>query len=617
MAIIFDYSRPGLPVSSRASGYPLPRLVLASVKHAAQKLTAMKRHGQAAEERAVVKGHDFKLALSLSKGAVNYPKPMWPSGPEGSGLSSQIARFSATAIAATLLVAALPAAAQYAGKVPDQSKTNGPNLRAVAVLEWTGEPGKPNASRLVPITLWDGQDLQDASIYMAQPAPVALESDTEYQLKDNGKTIGYYDISSAGQSQGAWIGFGSWKPLTVPKPAAAPQKVEDADDNEGGPPVLHRKNQPDESSGKSSTPAPPPDPDRPTLHQPTKPAEPSKPDAAQQPQNDQAYSEPVASAPDPDRPHLFHGKASSSGAPVLPTLAGLPPDMHQTIAVSDARNHPDHIWTYSWANPDDEAKMKSDLEAIARKALAPPTPEGRAEAGKTKADASRAEASKPKAGTRTTTRRRAKPAPPPPLMPLADEQFRVFQLTYGGPATMVFSAHTQVSAPPAAGAADEARPPLKSANGAADETRPPLKPAGKADETRPPLKTTGKADESRPQLKAGAAGKVSDAGKEVVPSQPAAPEKFITLIAQPDLYGNVMVLFKNVTDASDLDDNPVMHLIDPVDAMADNRGELLFELRGATQREFALYRVVNGRVEKLFSTSPESVVMPSAPPPKS
>jgi len=45
-----------------------------------------------------------------------------------------------------------------------------------------------------------------------------------------------------------------------------------------------------------------------------------------------------------------------------------------------------------------------------------------------------------------------------------------------------------------------------------------------------------------------------------------------------------------------------MRLIDAVDAMADNRDELLFELRGATQRQFALYRILRGQAEKLFVT---------------
>jgi hypothetical protein len=43
-------------------------------------------------------------------------------------------------------------------------------------------------------------------------------------------------------------------------------------------------------------------------------------------------------------------------------------------------------------------------------------------------------------------------------------------------------------------------------------------------------------------------------------------EKFVTLIAQPDLYGNVAVLVKNVTDAAHLDDTPRMRLVDAVDA---------------------------------------------------
>jgi len=35
---------------------------------------------------------------------------------------------------------------------------------------------------------------------------------------------------------------------------------------------------------------------------------------------------------------------------------------------------------------------------------------------------------------------------------------------------------------------------------------------------------------------------------------PFAQQKFVTLIAQPDLYGNLLVLLKNVTDGAHLDD---------------------------------------------------------------
>ena len=449
MAISFDYSRAGRPVSPRAAGFP----------------------------------------------------PFW-----------------SALIAGALLAAALPAAAQYQGQV-NAPKRKAHELRAVGVLEWIGKPGHPKASRLVPITIWDGQQLQDASIYLARPAPLALYTDTEYKLKRNGKTIGLYDINTAGQVQGTWVGHGNWKPLPVAKPASKPKQlaINDFDDDESGPPILHRKQQPGDTSAKSGPPAPPPDPNRPIMKEPPKETVP----ASAAPQNQVAYSQALTTISDPDRPRLFRGKPRDSGPSVLPTLVGLPQDMHQTIAVSDATNHPDHVWTYSWTSPDEEAEMKTDLEQIARKELGlipPPAP------------------AKP-ASKRTASRKKARPAPvPPPPVPatLEDEKFRTFSLTYGSGPTIVFSAHT--------------------------------KGAG-------------------------------------------AQEKFITLIAQPGLYGNVAVLLKNVTDAAHLDDTPALHLIDAVDAMDDNRGELLFEQRGATQREFVLYRVLRGRVQKLFTSAPEAIVV--------
>ncbi|HEV2214584.1 MAG TPA: hypothetical protein VGR64_04790, partial [Terracidiphilus sp.] len=82
-------------------------------------------------------------------------------------------------------------------------------------------------------------------------------------------------------------------------------------------------------------------------------------------------------------------------------------------------------------------------------------------------------------------------------------------------------------------------------------------------------------------------------------------EKFVTLIAQPDLYGNVTVLLKHVSDGAHLDDSPRMRLVDAVDAMADNRGELLFELMGQSGRQFVLYRVLGGQAERIFASTPE------------
>lgn len=427
-------------------------------------------------------------------------------------------------------LAGTAAYAQYPGQIKDSKDT--PKLRAVGVLEWTGDPGKPKTSRLVPITVYNGEALHDGGIYLARPHPMAVDNDVEYVLQKNGKPIGLYDIKKAGQEQGSWVGFGSWKPMPVPKPKVAKPIVDDGFDANDDKPVLHRRH---ESDSESKAPAPPPDPDRPTLHkepsqstgsgsQPASdPDRPTlhKPDSGSKQQDsgdgpvlhkgnpDKSDAEGRIQI-DPNRPRLIPGKPTGNGPAVLPSLMGLPADMQQAVAVSDAKSHPEHLWSYKWANPADELKMKEQMEDIARTALGLKT----------------APASAPKHAS-AKSRARQKEVPPPEPPPLIDEQFRVFELAYGSGATMVLSAHTGGS---------------------------------------------------------------------------PAQQKFVTLIAQPDLYGNVLVLLKNVTDGAHLDETPRMHLIDAVDAMADNRGELLFELRGATQRQFALYRVLRGSAEKIFVT---------------
>ena len=458
------------------------------------------------------------------------------------------------------LTAAVPTLAQYPGQITNPSK-NTPTLRAVAVLEWTGDKEHPKASRLVPVSVFDGQDLEDAGVYMARPEPLALEGEVEYQLMQDGNPIGLFDVENSGREQGSWFGYGKWKPLPKPKRTMQIAKIDEDNDAQSDTPVLHRKHKTgDSGSGSTSgsdsrANAPPPDPDRPTLHKSddaggssssgsstssasSPAADPDRPtlhkgagdssntsDNSGSKQNkknsdDEAYVSDVAVLTDPDRPHLFRGKTSGPDAPVLPSLMGLPVDMQQTVAISDARNRPVHPWNYSWANPDDEDKMKAEMEGIARTALGlnPPAP-----------------AAKP--ASKTATTHRTKPAPAAPLLSsFVDEQFHVFELAYGSGATMVLSAHTD----PAAG-----------------------------------------------------------------------PVKFVTLIAQPDLYGHVAVLVKNLTDAQHLDDTPRMRLVDAVDAMADNRGELLFELRGASQRQFALYRVLRGQATRIFVSGGDEIAHPA------
>ena len=190
-------------------------------------------------------------------------------------------RAAAVALAPLILLPALTWG-QYPGQIKKPSKDT-PDLRAVAVLEWTGELGKPKACRMIPVTVFDGEKLQDAGIYLARPQPLALTGEVEYELKLNGKTFGLFDIQNAAQEQGTWVGYGKWRVMPAPKPvkAIAPEKVdEDIQDDK---PVLHRKAHADgtgrgrfrfrigsgSSTESSNAPAADDDPDRPKLHKKT------------------------------------------------------------------------------------------------------------------------------------------------------------------------------------------------------------------------------------------------------------------------------------------------------------------------------------------------------------
>jgi hypothetical protein len=135
---------------------------------------------------------------------------------------------------------------------------------------------------------------------------------------------------------------------------------------------------------------------------------------------------------DPTRPNLHRGKPTSSmNETDLPKLTGLPPNLHQMVAVSDAVNRDPHPFTLEW---DDEAQHQAILKKMqdtARAQLAaygaPPAP-----AAPTPSTAAK------KPAPATTHSRR--PATPP--LPLLDEELKAYMLSYGGAATYVYSANT-------------------------------------------------------------------------------------------------------------------------------------------------------------------------------
>jgi hypothetical protein len=418
---------------------------------------------------------------------------------------------------------ALPAGAQYVGRV-DTQPANASHLRATAVLEFTGDLSKINASRLVPVAIWDGVQYQPAGLYLAQPAPLAVLSGTQYELESDGQAQGFFDIKDAEDLAGLWIGVGSFEappPPPARKSAANSNHtyvVKDVDPDK--PHFAHRPAPDDSQSDGSARADGPTDPNHPTLHSRTgstdASTESSNPPAANQPDVDSGrptfhhratQTSTNSTAVDPDRPHLTYTDPAEQEKLAKPdALFGIPADMKQIAGISDSNPIDTQSFAFSWANPDDAAKMQGDLEAVAEQALAPPAP-----------------APAPASKTTHSTHRKAAPPPEPPA--LQDVQFHVFSLTFGGGATMVLSAHSA-----------------------------------------------------------------------------STPAKYITIVAQPDFYGKAQVLLKQVTSDDALDVTPRLNLIDAVDTQGNNRGDLVFELRGQTYRQFAIYRISGGTAARVFVT---------------
>ncbi len=439
----------------------------------------------------------------------------------------------------------LTARGQYPGHI-DSAKKAAPTVRAVAVLEWTGEQGKPNASRLIPISVFDGEQYQPGGLYLAKPEPLALEPGTEYVLQDAGVARGLFDINNAQNMDGYWFGYGAWKPMAAvvkqrakPKQGThLPQVVQDAND---GRPHFKNRNAGDSqesstssdstasSSPSSNKSAPAGDPDRPTLRkrQDSSGSTPAaKSDSAAAP-----APETATAGGDPDRPHITRGQQNPTNADFKPTeLTGVPDGLEQTIAISDTSDRESHPFVYLWAELGDADKMKEQMQIAATAAIAatePPVKTATRPRTTTAATAPTTAHGTNPTTTVATRRRATTTAVAPPKAVFTNERFKAYELTYSGGATLVYTAQTQ-----------------------------------------------------------------DHAGKT----------KYVTLIAQPDFSGVPRVLFKSVTDDDHLDQTPKMRLVDAVDTRANNRGDLVFELRRTHDREFVIYRVGSGQAEQVFST---------------
>lgn len=505
--------------------------------------------------------------------------------------------FYFTAITASGMILAV--ASQAFGQMHKVTKPD-EVVRAVGVYEWTGDRAKPTASRLIPVTIFIDGELQDAGVYLARPVPFAIDSGTVYEVDRAGVAEGTLDVryathlqtkdADAGYDDG-WFGYGTFAPPPPPKKIVAlkesktPSRITSSkDDTDSDRPTFIRRHDPaasGTSDPKSSTgspgaatgSSPPEDPDRPHLTRKPDASVPGDPsvgadvpvpaassgtpatgteksatagDTGTVPANDpdrptlkkrspeeakKARKESQESSAtglatslndDPNRPTLHHGKGQQALTEAdLPKLKGVPADIHQAIAVSDAKNRPPHDFSRPWADTAERATVLEKMQALARTQIAAyrSTPSGAMPASTTKHAPKTAPASKLR---HATTKESS-----PPTNPLEDEQLKGYTLSFGGAATYVYMAHT---------------------------------------------------------------------------SGDGVSLRYVTVVAQMDPFGELKPAIQSVTDAAHLDRTPWMRLVDVVDVDASNRASLLFEMRGQSARQFAVYRVIASRADQTFLT---------------
>lgn len=433
-----------------------------------------------------------------------------------------------------------------------------PVVRAVGVFEWTGDLLKPDASRLVPVSLSINRHLEDAGVYLARPIPFALDTGNVFELEKGGVSEGTLELSyarhvettDAPRIDDGWFGYGAFRPKAPesavntrksgPLPTvvasggkgphfskgpaasdaeaktdspAASAKVDRSSASGAGRTVSTiddpevRKRDADSDSARD-------DPERPTLKKRT----PAETRSAEKKANQASVSGGGSLNDDPDRPNLHRGSPSAKGdRAAMRPLAGVPSGMHQMVAVSDARNRPEHEFTRSWESDVERTAVLGALRKLALEQLnlynrENPLPGGNPH---------------PMLPGRAAPRaaRLGRPTVPVPITDAKSESLTAYTLSYGGAATYVYSAAT----------------------------------IGLA-------------------------------------------TRYITLVAQREPDGSVHSAWSSVTDATHLDRTPQFRLVDAVDADASNRASLLFELRAQTSRQFALYRVLGGHAEQVFTT---------------
>jgi len=473
-------------------------------------------------------------------------------------------------------------------------------VRAVGVYEWTGDQAKPTASRLVPVTLFIDGTLEDAGEYLARPIPLALDSGTVYEVDRAGVPQGTLDmiyashlqaVDAANNYDDGWFGYGTFVPPAAPKKVVATKE--------------------------SKPPAPvagvvDPDSDRPTLvrRHPAGDASASGPDPATS-----AGASSPAPPDDPDRPHLTkHADAAQSASATAPagqdSSANASPNTPPTGADADKTStatgggstqasDPDRP-TLKKRTPEEARKARREAEQSSASGLAtslnddpnrPTLHHGKGQRALTEADL-------PKLKGVPVGLHQAVAVSDAKIRPLHDfsRPWEDDAERAGILAKMQALARAQL-------AAYRSSTPVASANPQPSSSPVKKTPNSKLRHAKTAVTPAPEALEDE-QLNGYTLSYGGDATYVYMAHTQGegAALRYVTVVAQRDGFGDLKPAIQSVTDAAHLDRAPWMRLVDVVDADASNRASLLFELRGQSARQFALYRVIAAHADQTFLT---------------
>lgn len=178
------------------------------------------------------------------------------------------------------------------------------------------------------------------------------------------------------------------------------------------------------------------DPDRPTLKK-RSPEEAKK--AKKEAEQSSATGLATSLNDDPNRPTLHHGTGQQALTEAdLPKLKGIPTNLHQAVAVSDAKTRPEHDFARPWADDTERASILAKMQALAYAQIA-----AYKIANPAAVKPAPLTATRPLRQSPNSKLRHAKTAESvQPHEPLFDEKLNGYTLSYGGAATYVYTART-------------------------------------------------------------------------------------------------------------------------------------------------------------------------------